>query len=137
MADHKLTSLITFVTHRLAAGASLVMFTWFWYSGEKIWDAALGAGGVSLLIYLAYVISVPITVCIDENKDKSLIKNIIDTSAFIILYFYLIDLILLRGTYLLFPSLSLIGLYPYEDTYWGCEVRWVIMDEGSICRDWY
>jgi hypothetical protein len=112
MADHKLTSLITFVTHRLAAGASLVMFTWFWYSGEKIWDAALGAGGVSLLIYLVYVISVPTTEYIDENKDMPLTKIIFYASRRLIMTLFLVDWLLLGGTYLISPSLSLIGLYP-------------------------
>jgi len=45
-----------------------------------------------------------------------------------------IDLVLLRGTYVFFPILSLMSDGTLQGTYYSC-TDWIVVEEGSYCND--
>jgi hypothetical protein len=47
--------------------------------------------------------------------------------------FGIFDLVLLQGSYVVLPFLSIFGAFPYEETFWGCAGEWVVVEEGSYC----
>ena len=55
-------------------------------------------------------------------------------SPFLIFLLATIDFLLLRGTFLILPAISLLFYGNLEGTYWGCE-DWVSVEEGSYCAD--
>lgn len=124
------------VAGKLALVAPFITFPWALYMGEGVWSSlAIGLGSAFAVYVLFTILVLPIAAGLDaaEHEDNPL-KKLVSFLFVVVGVLAFLDGALMQGNFLVMPALSLIGLFPYESTYWGCEGEWVVVDEGSWCE---
>lgn len=95
--------------------------------------AALGGAFVGGIIGAIVLGVVSITKETANSTNSSFLKGVIYVIIPLVVL-SLADLVLIRGTYVFFPILSLITDGSLDGTYYSC-TDWIVADEGSYCAD--
>lgn len=99
---------------------------------------AIAAGaGVAMVAYvviymLGYVLNLAVTIF--GNDSHPFVQGMTLALSLLALFFVL-DIALMGGTFLVDPAITLMTGGDWEGTYYGCQTQWVVVDDGSFCKD--
>ena len=102
--------------------------------GERLWNI-VGLGFLSAILVSVFVVLPMVILEGAKNvseQEKDPFKQGIKFVFFICLALCVFDLILMEGTFLVSPVISILTTGSTEGTYWNCD-NWVSYDEGSRC----
>lgn len=108
----------------------------FFYNGFDFFNILLTAAGFA---FVAYIISFAGALILNGAFEQSKQHNNpfvkgITFASFIVFGLGAFDLILMRGTFIVGPAISVLTNQSLEGTFWKCE-DWVSEEEGSYCAD--
>ena len=94
--------------------------------------AGLGAGLIVLMV--GNLIGIVVLASLDgASSYKNPFSQGVAFAGFLVLLIAIIDLLLLRGDFVVQPALTLFFSGEFGDSFWGCRDHWVFADEGSFC----
>lgn len=125
------------IAGKFALVAPFIAFPWALFMEQGIWSSLIIAIGSVLAVWLLFTILVlPIAAGLDAaEREVNPLKKLTSFLFVVVGILAFLDGALMQGTFLVMPALSLIGFFPYESTYWGCEGEWVTVDEGAWCEN--